>query len=813
MDREVYLICNAHIDTMWLWEWEEGAAEAISTFRTAVRLAEKYDTFVFNHNEASLYMWIEEYEPSLFKKIQILVKQGKWCIMGGWYLQPDCNMPSGEGLIRQIEVGNAYFKEKFGVSFQTAVNFDSFGHSRGLVQILAKFGYKNYIVCRPTRDNLDIPDEFVWIGYDGSTVYTRRHFELYNSALGKAAEKIENLIKEHIDDPLCILWGVGNHGGGPSDKDLSDIEKLTEELKKDGIKIKHSTLDEYFEKTKEQKAKRNEKLVKIEKSLRPSNTGCYTSMVRIKQGYKKLEDMLFTVEKMCSVASLKGLIEYPYDLLKQVETDMMFCQFHDIFPGTVIKEAEQTGLNAISHGLKILGELKLKAFFALSSAIGYKANGNYPIIVYNPHPYKVKQVVDCEFNLADQNWEDNFTFMEVTSDGKKIPCQIEKESSNLNLDWRKHVVFETELQPMEMKLFECRPYKVFTREIERLTDKGYINNECIETAIKLEDGLINGLSVDGVKYLGENSLKLCVFTDTEDPWAMRKFQDEKIGDEIGCFEKLSDEESQIFSGVKNPINGVRIIEKGEVRDVVESVFGYNTSRAVTKYYIYKNQKRIDVNVRVFFNEKDKCLKLALPTCIKGEFIGKQQFGREPLRVDGGETVFGDWCGIVGENGKGMFVINKGTYGASYKNGTVYLTLLRTPAYTGHPINDRDILRQDRYTERMDQGERIFDFSLLFDVDVNAIDILAQVYNEKYTALSFFPNGEGKDSSFMKLDNAKLSSLYKTQNGYKLRICNTTDKETICTLKISTMNIDEKISLRGFEFKTVIINDGKIQEII
>ena len=103
----LHLICNAHLDPVWLWEWEEGAAAAISTFRTAADLCEEFDGFVFNHNEALLYQWVEEYEPELFQRIQRLVRSGKWHVMGGWHLQPDCNMPSGESFVRQALTGGA----------------------------------------------------------------------------------------------------------------------------------------------------------------------------------------------------------------------------------------------------------------------------------------------------------------------------------------------------------------------------------------------------------------------------------------------------------------------------------------------------------------------------------------------------------------------------------------------------------------------------------------------------------------------------------------------------------------------------------
>ena len=126
---------------------EEGVAAAVSTFRTAADLCDEFDGFIFNHNESILYQWVEEYEPQLFERIQRLVKEGKWHIMGGWHLQPDCNMPSGESFIRQILLGKTYFAQKFGKEPTTAINFDPFGHSRGLVQILAKSGYDSYLCC------------------------------------------------------------------------------------------------------------------------------------------------------------------------------------------------------------------------------------------------------------------------------------------------------------------------------------------------------------------------------------------------------------------------------------------------------------------------------------------------------------------------------------------------------------------------------------------------------------------------------------------------------------------------------------------
>ena len=164
--KKIHLVCNAHLDPAWLWRWQEGLVAMLSTFRTAADFCEEYDGFVFNHNEALLYEWVEEHEPLLFERIKKLVKEKKWIIMGGWYVQPDCVMPSGESFISQIELGNEYFMEKFGVKPSVAINFDPFGHTRGLVQILKKMGYGGYLFMRPD----DIKGDFIWEGFDGSRI-------------------------------------------------------------------------------------------------------------------------------------------------------------------------------------------------------------------------------------------------------------------------------------------------------------------------------------------------------------------------------------------------------------------------------------------------------------------------------------------------------------------------------------------------------------------------------------------------------------------------------------------------------------------
>ena len=271
--KKVYLLCNAHLDPVWLWQRREGMAEALSTFRVAADFCEKYEGFVFNHNESVLYEWVEEYEPALFERIKRLVQLGKWVIVGGWYLQPDCNMPSGESFIRQIRVGNAYFKEKFGVKPTLGFNVDPFGHTRGLVQILKKTGYDAYLFMRPGEME---SGNFLWEGFDGSQVVGHKIFGGYNTLKGETVKKLEGYLEQCTGEETgLILWGVGNHGGGASEEDIQELAAFRKEHPE--VEVIDGGYQEYFN----QIDKKNLRLV--DASLVHTMVGCYSSMWRIQQ--------------------------------------------------------------------------------------------------------------------------------------------------------------------------------------------------------------------------------------------------------------------------------------------------------------------------------------------------------------------------------------------------------------------------------------------------------------------------------------------------------------------------------------------------
>lgn len=766
--EKVYMLCNAHLDPVWQWQRIEGIAEAISTFRVAADFCEKNDAFIFNHNEAVLYEWVEEYEPQLFEKIKKLVKAGKWKIMGGWYLQPDCLMPSGESIVRQIEVGNSYFMEKFGVKPTTAINFDPFGHSRGMVQILKQHGYDSYLFMRP---NGMIPEcDFIWQGYNGSEVIGHCTNGGYNSGRGKIDEKLDDFLKSAHEGNNLMLWGVGDHGGGPSAIDLQLIEKYQKEHPE--IPLIHSFCEEYF------KTVDTEHLKKYDTSLVHCMVGCYTSMVRIKQRHRALENMLYMCEGMLALSG----VSYDKEKMKEAEKALLFCEFHDILPGSSTKKVEDEALRILSYGEEILSRYISKAFFALCAGQKAGDSGKIPILVYNPLPYEVNRIVEVEFQLEDQNWSDEYTVsVAYDENGNRLPSQNEKADGNINLDWRKKILFRATLKPMSISRFNCelttakggnRPMAPYDETETHIV----FSNDIMSVKINKKTGLLDEYTVNGENYLNESGMKIVAYKDNEDPWGMTV---DGFYETLGEFVALGKEESNNFNGCpKETCENVRVIENGEVALKVQALLKYSNSYAIVTYTIPKAFGYIDIHIKMLTDDVNTAFKLRFDTTLDcdADFIGQQMYGKEKMCKEEKEVVYQKWCGLY-KNDKGLSVINRGTYAGSANDNIMNITLLRTAVYLAHPIPGRTLVEENRFHEHIDMGERDFDFRIT--ANTNHLDSAAEEFSLEPLALSFFPSGDGeKKYTEIKVENRDvvMTRFTEDRDGKLLiRMYNTTEK--------------------------------------
>lgn len=818
--QRVHLIANAHLDPVWLWNWEEGAAEALSTFRSAAQIAEQTPDFIFNHNEALLYEWIEEYDPALLERIRTLVKAGKWSVMGGWYLQPDCNMPSGESLVRQILIGRKYFEKFFGKRPKTAINFDPFGHSVGLVQILAKSGFDNYLICRPDEKFLKLPgDVFWWEGVDGSRVLCRRAGELYNSHVGRVKEKIDICLKNADPSlPACALWGVGNHGGGPSREDIATLENL--KRTDDQRDFVHSTPDNYFDDLREAEAD----YPVFRGEVGRWAVGCYTSAIRIKQKHRALENALFVAEKIGSTAAALSGMSYPREALSEALRDLMFSEFHDILPGSCIASAEENSLRLIDHGLEIASRVTTRAFFSLARSEAPAKPDNIAIFAYNPHPWTLFWPIDCEFQLPYQNWGPEFVDVDVKQGETTLPHQFGKEESNVPIDWRKRVIFRAELRPMALTRFDVLLKKVPTdtrKPAFEINRNFAFRTSRYEVQIRAADGRLDFKEIDDHGILCQGGAALTIVDDSYESWGSTIT---RFGNNLGEFALLSAEEAAKFAGVEqSTFHPLRVIEDGPVRTVVEALMGWGDSRAVVHYAVMRDLPWIGVDVKVNWRESNRCLKLSFPMGFDSNLFETQSaFSNHIMPMDGTECAQQKYC-LVSDTRKNvaMGVINDGVYGCDYREGSMRATLLRSPAYSAHDLENRKVLRDDRFTSRMEQGERSYRF-WLFGGDAHRvrreIDSLAASCNERPLAITMSPGGSGNSlPSFITASNHQIVltalKVMESTNDWILRAFNPIGEAQVCEFVFANKALTVHGRFAPFEIKTwrVNFNEGLAEE--
>jgi len=822
--KKLHLLCNAHLDPVWQWRIPEGIGAALSTFRVAAEFCEEFDGFIFNHNEAVLYQWVEEYDPPLFQRIAALIKAGRWNIMGGWYLQPDCNMPSGESIVRQIMTGLRYFEEKFGVRPLTAMNMDSFGHSKGLVQIMEQAGYKTYMFMRPEQaaegcrtEGLPLsklPQIFCWEGYNNSKIIGYRLNSPYNTLFGTAAAVIENYAQDIPGENIMRCWGIGDHGGGPSRKDLTEINALIKR-KAGECEIVHSTPDMFFDSVD------INNLPEYTHDINPIDVGCYTTMHEIKRLNRLLENKLATAEKLSSLCEMLGIFEYPVEKIDSAYKDLLFCQFHDILPGTSVKPVEEDSIRMLSHGVEEAEKVITKAFYGMAQLHHPAEENEIPVFVMNPHPYEITDVFSCEYMLSDQNWSGTFISGTVHSGDTALPSQMEKEQSNFNLDWRKNISFYATLKPMSVNRFDVKlttlpknPFEVIslTKEAAYTFKNGYL-----EIAFDTASGCIERLLYKGKEISAVGMGELLVYEDNCDPWRITGI---KLDNLLGKFTLLSETESARLAGSHNKaICPVRIIEDGDVRTCIEVLLGYEHSTAQVVYKFNKFEQSFDIDVSINWAEKDKLVRMNFPFSGKNpSWTGQDMYGTKPL-TDEYEMVAQKWVmGTSRERGLAMSVINDSVYGLMIDDEGMKQSLLRSPAYTGHDVSEeKPLLHQDRYYPRSDQGERCIHFTVLAGTDAYLnvqTDINAQYKNELPFAVSYFPGGtNGSDMPKIRVAGARVDTVKKANdnNGYIFRLFNYQDTVQTVLLSAEPLGIHETFTMEPHEIKTMRAVQGKLTE--
>jgi alpha-mannosidase len=397
--HRVHAVGHAHIDTAWLWPLAETRRKCVRSFSTVMRLMERYPDYTFVCSQAQQLAWIRDDHPELYDQIKARVEEGRFIPVGGAWVEPDCNIPSGESLVRQFVYGQAFYEREFGQRHRVFWLPDTFGYASALPQILQGVGIPYFLTQKLSWNQFNkLPaNTFHWEGLDGSRVLA--HFppvDTYNG-LGNVEEVMAGTHRFRDHDRTNVsmyVYGFGDGGGGPSDKMLEQLGRMADV---DGLPhVSFSSPDAFFDAT----AQDGDKLVTWRGELYfELHRGTYTSQAFVKQGNRRSEFLLRDVEMLASWAQVTQGYAYPQAELERLWKIVLLNQFHDILPGSSIGEVYEDArvhyADVLEHGERER-QSALKALMAQSNEQNETSTDD-SITVVNTLSHERREVIAVPF--------------------------------------------------------------------------------------------------------------------------------------------------------------------------------------------------------------------------------------------------------------------------------------------------------------------------------------------------------------------------------------------------------------------------------
>jgi alpha-mannosidase len=689
-DKTLHMIGNAHIDPVWLWQWQEGFHEVKATFRSALDRMDEFEDFVFVSSSAAFYEWVEQSDPAMFAEIQQRVAEGRWQIVGGWWIQPDCNLPGGESFIRQALYGQRYFKEKFGVTATVGYNVDSFGHHGMLPQLLKKSGLDYYVFLRPMPHEKGLPGRlFWWEADDGSRVLAFRipyEYCTWGKDLDAHVRRCLAELKPPFSETLCF-YGVGNHGGGPTVENLESIRRMAADPEFPNLRF--SAPEEMFRRA----AGDSLPIPVVHDDLQHHAAGCYAAHSGIKRWNRRAENTLLAAERFSAIAAWTTGQPYPADFARAWK-DVLFNQFHDILAGTSLEAAYEDARDLYGEAMSIAGRGLNYAIQSLAWNLHIPAEpGKTPIVVFNPHAWASRVNVEMEFGRLGE--ADGL----LDSAGQPVPLQRVQSWATAN--GRNRISFIADLPPMGYATYFIAPGAAQgaageSQAIQAGDD--FMENRRFRLEFDPQGGTIRRLfdKVEQVEVFAGPAAAPVVLEDPSDTWAHNVFQ---FNREAGRFTARS----------------VRLVACGPVKAVIRVASEYGASRLIQDFTMYPDLETIEVQVTLDWREQFKALKLRFPLNLSHMRATYEiPYGHKERFASGEEEPGQSWVDLSGmsrDSGApyGFSLLNDGKYSFDVNIRDIGLTVLRSPIYAHHIPAEPD---PEGHYAFIDQGLQRFGYALL-----------------------------------------------------------------------------------------------------
>ena len=687
-NRVLHMIGNAHIDPVWLWQWPEGYQEVRATFASAIERMKEYPEFVFTCDSVLYLAWVEEHDPDLFAAIGERIADGRWQQVGGWWVEPDCNLPAGESFVRQALYSQRYLRERFGVTATVGCNVDPFGHNASLPQILRGSGMDAYVFMRPGPHEMALPGPyFWWESPDGTRVLTYRIPHEYCSSgtdLGYQIDK--SLAQLPADAPeLMVFYGVGNHGGGPTRANLDSIRRLDAT---GGLpRLRCGSPREFFDRL----AESGVDIPVHAGELQHHAVGCYSAHSGVKRWNRRAENLLARAEKWASIAAEIGGVPYPAAELAAAWKLVLFNQFHDTLGGAAIEPAYEDSRDQFGHAVSLAGSAFNRAVQTIARRIGIAPEPDmYPVVVFNPHPWPLVADVEFEFGGFPAH-----AARAVDDHGDPVAVQRTRSKATVG-GWRRRLALAVDVPPLGYRTYRILPGGDTERASAVTATDTRLGNEFVSLELDPATGWLRALrdEVAGVDLVAGGTHAVVV-DDRSDTWGHRVRSYDRA---VGVFEPRS----------------VRLVEHGPVRAVVRVVSAYGSSMLVEEYVLGARDRHVEVRVTLDWHERQKLLKLRFPTKLSDvDATFEIPYGHLSRPADGGEEAAQAWVDVSGtlpdDRRAGLAVLNDGKYGHDVLGGDIGMTAVRSPVYAWHEPKELD---ENELYSFQDQGRQEFTYRLV-----------------------------------------------------------------------------------------------------
>jgi alpha-mannosidase len=715
-----HLTGDAHIDAAWVWPWTETVDVVHRTFGTALQLMREYPGYTFSQSAAAYYEWMADKYPAMNREIAARVKQGRWEAVGGMWVEPDLNLPDGESIVRQLLLGTRFFQQQFGTNVHVGWNVDSFGYTWQLPQIYKKSGIDYFVTQKMDWNETNrLPLKlFYWESPDGSQVLTYFPHNYTNFIEPvRMAEDFNVARRENPGLPSMMhLYGIGDHGGGPTRSMLDAAEAWMQPGKV--FPPEHFGTAESYLRAMEGKVDRTHAPIWNYAALAAGKgtlaeppagkiavpiwkdelyleytRGVYTSQARQKRNMRESETEMLDAEKWSALAWLQAGAAYPAVTLNDAWKKVLFNQFHDIAAGSsigVVYKDAQRDYDAVRLAA---ADATMRARSSLASQIDTRPNGDSeePVVVWNSLAWQRSGIakVDVELPGGESAIE------MVDAQGRVLPSQPSPEQAVLP---RHTVLFLADDVPaLGYRVFFARPARQAPPPASALKTSeqaGFISleNEKLSVSIDKASG--------------------CILHLVQKPGSFDSIAPGGCGGQLQAFvdRPAAYDAWNIDPGTLDhpmplpPLESVTLTEQGPLRATVRTVFHWRSSTFVQEISLTAGLDHLDIANQVQWHEQHTLLKAAFPLAAYGPAatyeIPYGTIARPTTRNNSWEDAKFEvpalrWADL-GDQQHGVSLLNDSKYGYDAKGNVLRLTLLRSPTAPD---------------PHADQGEQRFAYSL------------------------------------------------------------------------------------------------------